>query len=81
MTDSLDTGAAHLARRAHLCVLQECQRVLVEEAEVSPTMAISWCVTEDPELDGLLPSQWVESGRDLEVVLAQARRDATRLAQ
>jgi hypothetical protein len=51
------------------------------DAAVSPWTAASWCVSEDDQLDGLSPVQWVREQRDAERLALVARRDAARLAQ
>jgi hypothetical protein len=56
-------------------------RTLVEDGGASLTLAVSWCVTADDALDGLMPTQWLESGRDAARLLQVARQDAARLAQ
>jgi hypothetical protein len=47
----------------------------------SPWTAASWCVAEDPALDGYSPVRWVREKRDPEQLALVARRDAARLAQ
>jgi hypothetical protein len=60
--------------------MQACQRILCVEGGASINMAVSWCVTEDDALD-FMPTEWVEAGRDPELLLRIARQDAARLAR
>jgi hypothetical protein len=75
-------GASTVAANvAQLAVLQQCQRILVADGGATTALTVSWCASEDPDLDRLMPVQWLMSGRDPETLLLQARRDAHRLDQ
>jgi hypothetical protein len=48
--------------------------------EASPWTAASWCVSEDPELDGLSPTAWAAHERDADRLQLVADRQAERFA-
>lgn len=61
--------------------LARAHAVLVEAGRLSPWSAASWCVADHPELEGHDPVSWLQDGRDGDILLEVAARDAARLGQ
>jgi hypothetical protein len=49
--------------------------------EANPWTIASWCTTEQPELQGLTPAEWLAQGRDAERLAEAARHAAAPLAR
>lgn len=66
---------------AQRAALAQAHRTLVDVGKISPWSAASWLLSEQPELDGAVPVQYVADGGALELLAVVATRDAARAAQ
>ncbi len=61
--------------------LAQAHHTLVSVGGISPWSAASWLLSEQPELGGTVPVQYVADGSDLDQLVLAAARDAARAAQ